>query len=356
MTRYRFISIVCAIAVVLSLLPASRAEAPGAAPDLTEVYNLIRAHLAGLSEGEANREAVQALISAFAPRVSLATENPPTNSSESSLVSKVSVFDDNIAYVRLGKVETGLAPAVRSAWESLTATNRPKGLVLDLRYAGGGDYGAAASVADLFLRQERALLDWGKGAVRSQAKANAISVPVALLVNRQTAGAAEALAAVMRDAGTALVFGGRTAGQAMILTEYPLSNGQRLRIATQSVRLGDGSAVPIQGVEPDITVQVNPRDERAYYADAFQSLAPTNLTAGGGLGPTNLAGGTNRLTRRPRFNEAELVRERREGPIPDQEGAAMRDAEPEKPQVLDPALARALDVLKGLAVVRRVRP
>lgn len=355
MTRFRSISIVCSVAALASLSPLSRAEAPGTAPDLAEVYNLIRTHLAGLSEGEANREAVQAVISAFGPRVSLAAGSQSTNAPELSLVSKASVYDDSIAYVRLGKVEAGLAPAVRSAWESLNATNKAKGLVLDLRYTGGGDYGAAANVADLFLRQERPLLDWGNGVVRSQAKANAISVPVALLVNRQTAGAAEALAAVMREAGTALVFGNRTAGQAMILTDYPLTNGQRLRIATQSVKLGDGSVVPIQGVEPDIAVQVNPRDERAYYADAFQSLAPTNLTTGSGLGATNLAGGTNRTVRRPRFNEAELVRERREGTSPDQESVSTRDTEPEKPQVLDPTLARALDVLKGLAVVRRVR-
>ena len=63
---------------------------------------------------------------------------------------------------------------------------------------------------------------------------------------------------------------------------------------------------------------------------------------------TNQAGGTNRVVRRPRFNEAELVRERREG-ISEADVTALREREPEKPVVSDPALARALDLLKGLA-------
>ena len=67
--------------------------------------------------------------------------------------------------------------------------------------------------------------------------------------------------------------------------------------------------------------------------------------------PGNLAGTTNRNIRRPRFNEAELVRERREGATMDADDNA-REAEPDKPVVHDPVLARALDLLKGLAVVR----
>jgi hypothetical protein len=67
---------------------------------------------------------------------------------------------------------------------------------------------------------------------------------------------------------------------------------------------------------------------------------------------TNSVSGTNRVARRPRFNEAELVRERREG-ISEADMTALRERDPEKPQVNDPALARALDLLKGLAVVRQ---
>jgi hypothetical protein len=77
--------------------------------------------------------------------------------------------------------------------------------------------------------------------------------------------------------------------------------------------------------------------------------------AGSSPGLTNSASGTNRPARRPRFNEAELVRERREG-ISEADMTASRERELDKPLVSDPVLARALDLLKGLALVRQARP
>jgi len=173
-------------------------------------------------------------------------------------------------------------------------------------------------------------------------------------VNRQTAGAAEALAAALRQTGAGLILGGRTAGQAMVAQDFPLKNGDRLRIATGAIQLGDGSALSERGLKPDIAVEVSPEDERAYYADAFKAMEKTNLLASGSLSFTNLTSGTNRLARRPRFNEAELVRERREG-VSEADLTALRVREPEKPTVQDPALARALDLLRGLALVRQSR-
>ena len=100
-----------------------------------------------------------------------------------------------------------------------------------------------------------------------------------------------------------------------------------------------------QGLKPDIDVTVGEDAERAFYADAF--LVASNKS--NGLTNTNEASATNQT--RVRMNEAELVRERRNGENPE-EMAAKRLPEPQVPVVSDPALARALDLLKGLAVVR----
>jgi len=198
------------------------------------------------------------------------------------------------------------------------------------------------------------LLNWGSGMVRSKEKTDAITLPVAVLVNRQTAGAAEALAGAMRETGTGLILGGKTAGQAMVAQEFPLKNGERLRIATAPIQLGDGAAMPEQGLKPDITVEVSPQDERAYYADAFKMMEKTNLVASAAGSASGAGNGTNRVIRRPRFNEAELVRERREG-VSEADMTALAAPEPEKPVVRDPTLARALDLLRGLALVRESR-
>ena len=119
------------------------------------------------------------------------------------------------------------------------------------------------------------------------------------------------------------------------------------------MKLGDGSALAAQGLKPDIEVAVSTQDERAYRDDAYAILPKTNGTNLLQASPGEAA---NRTTRRARISEADLVRERREGTnLNTDDFTAVRDREPEKPLIRDPVLARAVDLLKGLAVVRRAR-
>jgi hypothetical protein len=342
---------ICFLMVSLLSGAFSRARAagqadPAAAPDFQEVYTLIRSHLAGIDAEELNRTAVIALVTALGPRVSLLSSQQPDSIEISGgpLVKKSVLFDGAIAYLQLGRVGEGLAGTLRQAYDKF-ATNSLNGVVLDLRFAGGNDYAAAAQAADLFVSKEMPLLDWGQGLMRSKEKTNAISVPVVVLINRETARSAEALAAVLRETGAALLIGNRTAGQAMMTHDYALKNGDTLRIAAEPIRLGEGVPLSAQGIKPDLMVDVTPEDERVYLADPFKVLP-------GSSGATMSGSATNRI-RRPRFNEADLVRERREGFAPELDDSPQSESEPEKPVVRDPALARGLDVLKGLAVVRR---
>jgi C-terminal processing protease CtpA/Prc len=192
-------------------------------------------------------------------------------------------------------------------------------------------------------------LDSGKGVMKSTVKTNALAFPVTLLVNSETIGAAEALAEVMRETGTGLILGNVTRGAAMTSREFMLKNGRRLRIADTPVKLGNGSAIAEKGVTPDILVIVAEADERDYMDDPFttpaRSVTTTNLTSIS----------TNRAPRRVRLTEADLVRARREGIRLDEDQMPQREAEQEKSYIRDPALARAVDLLKGLAVVRRTR-
>jgi hypothetical protein len=323
-------------------------------PDFKEVYDLVRTHVPGLSSEELNKAAVDGLIKDLKPRVSLVGDEGQGTPAESS-VAKATLLDNEVAYLRVKRVDDSLAKAVRRELDSLGATNKLTGVVLDLRYAAGDDYRSAAEVVDLFVKSGKPLLNWGDGMVRSREKMDAISVPVAVLINAETAGAAEALAAIMRSAGAGLLLGGVTSGEAAVTQEFPLKNGQRLRVATAPIQLGDGSVLSNKGVKPDIAVEVSPEDERAYYADAFKAMMSSGQTVVAGLSPTNSQSGTNRSSRRVRFNEAELVRERREGADFEAEEADGTAGQAEKPTVHDPALARALDLLKGLAVVRASR-
>ena len=107
-------------------------------PDFKEVYDLLESHLAGTNEKELNRAAVSGLISQLYPRVSIVT-NDAKKSSNQKLVSKTSLFEGPIGYIRIARVGEGLAKNIQSGYHELNTTNKLKGLVFDLRFANGND-------------------------------------------------------------------------------------------------------------------------------------------------------------------------------------------------------------------------
>src|SRR5260221_2039308 len=117
------------------------AESAGG-PEFREIYELVRTNLAGVSEAELNRAAVHGFISALNPKVSLVTNGTPAPAplADNRVLADNSVYDKEIAYLRIGRVGEGLTKAVRDAYQKLSATNKITGLVLDLRFAGGSDY------------------------------------------------------------------------------------------------------------------------------------------------------------------------------------------------------------------------
>jgi hypothetical protein len=318
-------------------------------PPFDEVYRLVRSNLVGVSETELERAAVEGFLKQLRPRVFLATdgESSPQGTSPADALGGTRLFDRNLAYLRFRAVEAGVAEAFTTALSGLTNRSQIEGLVLDLRFAEGSDYSQAGRVADGFVATARPLLKWGDETLVATSKTNAFHRPVTVLINGETKGAAEALAAVLRDAEVALLLGSPTAGQASLFKEFPLKGGQRLRIASIPVRVGEGQEIPLTGVKPDIAVAVRIEEERLFLDDPYRT--PTRPGPNARRGNTNVvAGGTNRPTR---INEADLVRMRREGQNLDEEAPLppQRAAVPEVPVVTDPVLARALDLRRPRA-------
>lgn len=336
---------------------ALRAAEP---PKLEELMSVIRTNLPGVSETEVTAAAVDGLLDHFRSRVFWVTNGAPaTPTGEApALLARTNIFDAGCGYLRVARVEAGLATRVSDAYRQLLETNQLKGLVLDLRFAEGDDFAEAGRVAALFVNQDQPLLDWGAGQARANAGTNAFTLPLAVLVNGETRGAAEALAAALQTTHAGLVIGSATAGQARVFQEFTLSTGQRLRIAVAEVKVGDGKPMPPAGLTPDIVVNVAPADERKYLEDPYKPLPGTGAAGVRGVGGN----------RPPRLTEAELVRLHREGldvPSPRPRSAepastppsrARKPQAPPPPLVADPVLVRALDLLKGLAVVEARKP
>lgn len=324
-------------------------------PKFSEVYELLRSNSGNLTDEEINRAAVLGLLEKLPSQVLLVTNLNETLPG-SNLLTRASVLENAFGYLRVGKIETGLDKEFASSYQKLRTTNKLKGIIIDLRYATGTDYSAAARTADNFIEVEKALLQLGEETLRSTRKTNALEIPVAILVNHQTSGAAEALAGMLREAQIGLILGTNTAGQASVFKDFTLINGQRLKIATLPVKLGNGKEMPAGGLKPDIEIVLSGEEEKQFYENSYRVLPRSSALA------ANLSESTSADTNRPRrrLNEAELVRLQREGLDSDREFSP-RDSSTERavdasaPQLSDPALVRALDLLKGLAVMQQSR-
>ena len=325
-----------------------RAETTNPAPDFKQVYELLRANLPGVTDTGLNSAAVTGLLSQLHGRATLVGGPGETTVSpgKKALV-KSAVLESNVAYLHVGQVGDDLANQLSTAYHALTATNKVVGMALDLRFADGNDYAAAVATADLFVTKKVPLLKWSKEVEESQPAGEPIPGPLMVLVNSETTGAAEALAAALREADAGLIIGNPTAGLAMTTMDFPLKNGEHLRIATNPVKLGSG--VVISHVSPDIAVTVSPDDERAYLKNPYGALAQNGTSS-----PVDT---NDFLPFVDHTSEADLVREKlKDG---EDEGAILpahsKSSPKPAPVIQDPVLARAVDLIKGLAIVHESR-
>jgi hypothetical protein len=197
---------------------------------------------------------------------------------------EVSILETNILRVRVNQLTENFAEQLRAA----TPTNAVIGNILDLRAADGGDGAAAAE--DFF---------------------SAKKLPLVILVDAQTDGAAAALAKNLRAAGAGIVIGG--------------ANGK---------------------ISPDIAVTVSAGDEKLFLQNPYAVTATPKI-----------AFSTNNqlLPFVDHTSEADLVRRRVKDGEDDSDATNSPRPEPAQPVIRDPALARAVDLLKALAILHPAR-
>lgn len=314
-----------------------------ALPPLNSVVDLLRTNLT--VEGSVfDREAGTALIEKFGGRIVAADEPAPVPSDAPPIIRKER-FDHGALYVLVGQVSPGLAPQLKAALLDTNWTAGAAGMVIDLRFAAGEEFGAAGNAAALFTDREGEVLNWGEGTVRVAGPEPAWKQPVAVLVNGGTSGAAEAFAAALRTEAGALLIGRTSAGRAAVFRDLPLENGAKLRLPVSRVRTGDGKEISPAGLQPDIEVKVSQEQDRAYIADPYTLVN----TTGGTLSTTNRLAAS--LTLRRRVNEAELVRAQKEGTVPgDNKPEPLADADR---VIRDPVLGRGLDLVRGLSILQK---
>jgi carboxyl-terminal processing protease len=143
-----------------------------------------------------------------------------------------------IGYLRINGFQETTLQEVKDALAQLQGVERIQALVLDLRDNPGGLFKSAVQVSELFLGSGVIVI--GESRVREYNKpfkadiANPFLLPLAVLVNGETASSAEILAGALKEQGRARLFGQTTYGKGTIQCIIPVPNtpaGIRLSVA-----------------------------------------------------------------------------------------------------------------------------
>lgn len=317
-----------------------------ATTELDEVHRLLSTNLPTLGPDDLSAPTVDELVVKLSPRVRWAGSE--TNAAApGEVITGSRRFPGDLGYLRLNHVSGDVAARLETSVDDLQKQGPLRGLVIDLRFASGRDFPASARASALFFPTAQPVLDWGDGSLAAAGRTNWFSGPVALLVNPETRGSAETLAAALRSAGLGMVIGGRTAGEAAQWREFALSSGRVLRLAIAPVKTGDGTVIPVEGLVPDIGVKTTLEADRRFLSDPYSS---------GATSPSGEAAAAMQVRRR--LTEAELIRTKRQAlglpevPVASTNSTGVDPAPKPTPTIQDPVLARGLDLLTGLNAVR----
>lgn len=187
-----------------------------------------------------------------------------------------------VALLRIGRMGAQTPERVRAALRPLAAAP-PSELWLDLRGNLGGSFGSAVEVGRLFLRAGQRIVTVRRrsGPVETFDALDDgpyAALPLHVLVDRNTASAAEVLAGALRDNERADLRGERTYGKGVIQTVAKLSDGSALEITVARYETPAGRSINQRGFEPDVPLGAEcaaqvPIDAEGSRAEANRGLA-----------------------------------------------------------------------------------
>ena len=161
--------------------------------------------------------------------------------------------------------DTTMAERSRDALQAMVDAGPLDGLVLDMRVNGGGAYTELYDLLSLFTSGEAGQFRRGRRTVdplvvEADPIADSQTLPLVILIGRDTESFAEIFSGVLRDMGRATLVGQPTAGNVEIIYPYDLEDGSRLWLAEDTFEPPSSERWEGTGVQPDIVIPGNWED------------------------------------------------------------------------------------------------
>lgn len=180
------------------------------------------------------------------------------------------VLDDGIVYLSVNQFSDTTSDEFGTAIADLIL-NEPKGLIIDLRYNGGGYLDIAVEMLSYLLDTDLPAVEiHERDAVNNETLVTnggqkLLDVPLVVLVNEGSASASEIVAGAIQDHERGIVMGTQTFGKGTVQEVEFLEDGSSVRLTIAEWFTPDGRAIQDVGLTPDIIVELYEDDLKNEY-------------------------------------------------------------------------------------------
>lgn len=169
------------------------------------------------------------------------------------------VLDGDIGFISFESFDEKVYNQFKKAYKEMNKKNKLNGLIIDLRDNPGGLLETAANIIDELLPTGviTYTVDKNDNKEYIYSDSNEINIPIVVIVNENSASAAEIMAAAIKDSKNGAVVGNTTFGKGLVQQFKSLRDGTYLKITICEYFSPKGNKINEIGVEPNYIADDN---------------------------------------------------------------------------------------------------
>lgn len=169
------------------------------------------------------------------------------------------MLDDSVGLITISEFDKVTAQQFKEAYAQLETLGM-KGLVIDIRSNPGGLLNVVVDMLDEILPDGLIVYTEDKYGNRQEyngSNPDVIDVPLAVLVNGESASASEIFAGAVQDYGAGTIIGTQTFGKGIVQTIRRMSDGSAIKYTMAKYFTPKGQDIHGHGVTPDIVEELS---------------------------------------------------------------------------------------------------
>lgn len=176
----------------------------------------------------------------------------------------LTMLENDMAYIEILEFDDVTVDQFAEALAEAKGSDM-KGLIIDLRGNPGGNLSAVTDICKMILPKGMIVYTEDKSGDRDEYTCDGkreLQVPLVVLIDGNSASAAEIMAGAIKDHGLGTLVGTTTFGKGIVQQIIPFRDGSAIKITISAYYTPNGKNIHGIGIEPDVEC---PFDGKAYY-------------------------------------------------------------------------------------------